>query len=169
MTESAIRYGIQSATPLIFPLLTAIGAAFRARQVRRAGGAVLETLIRWWLGGAVFLGAATVGVSFLLIPDYMAGSIGFPNGKPFQFEIAWANLGFALMGLLCITFRPGARLVTGLGYATFLWGATYGHIDQYMVGGDHEAGNTGGILVYDVAIPLVLIVPVLIQERRARR
>src|ERR671928_74034 len=33
--------------------------------------------------------------------DETARSIGWPTGNPFQEEIAWANLGGGIVGLLC--------------------------------------------------------------------
>ena len=40
----------------------------------------------------------------------------------------------------------------------FLWGATIGHLYQWFANGDHAPGNGGGVLVYDVLIPAVMII-----------
>ncbi len=39
----------------------------------------------------------------------------------------------------------------------FLWGAVIGHVYQWFANGDHAPGNTGGVLVYDLLIPAVMI------------
>lgn len=46
----------------------------------------------------------------------------------------------------------------------FLWGAEFGHLYQWFANGDHAPGNTGGVLVYDLLIPAVMI----ILARRSR-
>ncbi|MEU0090541.1 DUF6790 family protein [Kribbella sp. NPDC006257] len=40
----------------------------------------------------------------------------------------------------------------------FLWGAVIGHVYQSFANGDHAAGNTGGVLIYDLLIPALMIV-----------
>ncbi|MBW0102475.1 DUF6790 family protein [Pseudonocardia sp. KRD291] len=162
------HYVVSSATPMLVPLVCAIGAVISAGRARRRGapaGETLEIWMRWWFRGAIAVGAAIVGVSFLIAPDFMATTIGFVIANDFQREIAFANLGFALSAVLAVRLGFGARAAVTAGYAVFMWGATVGHIWQSVVLGDHAPGNTGGILVYDVVIPAVALVLVAVQWR----
>ncbi|WP_068747040.1 DUF6790 family protein [Tsukamurella pseudospumae] len=160
--NTSTQYLIHSATPVLFPVIAVIGASIRSA---RRPGRRLETWQRWWLTWAG-VGAAWVGISFLVAPDMMAHEIGFPIGNPFQFEIAFTNLGFAAMALVLAFRYPEFRLMYGVGYAIFLWGAAFGHLFQWFAHGDHQPGNTGGILVVDIMVPAVIIVLALLDRRR---
>lgn len=158
-----LQFVVHSATPLFFPLLAVVGAAVHSR---RRPGAALEVWQRWWLVCAVGCGASWVGISFLIAPDYMAETIGFATGSPFQFEIAFANLGFAVSGIALAFRQSNARLIFGIGYGIFLWGATIGHLHEWFNHDNHRAGNTGGILIYDIAIPAVIVFFALAAQRQ---
>src|SRR5919206_396357 len=51
--------------------------------------------------------------------DETARSIGWPTGNPFQEEIAFANLGFGVLGLLCSRMRGSFWTATGIGGSVF--------------------------------------------------
>ncbi|WP_306361328.1 DUF6790 family protein [Nocardia sp. CC227C] len=150
-------YLAQSAFPLIWPLAAVVGAFIRTRRSpsRRAA---LDTWQRWWAVTALGFGSLWMTVMFLAAPDMMATAIGFAR-TPFEFEIACANLGLAVMA-----FRAAApsatdreRVTIGLGAGMFLWGALIGHLYQWFANGDHAPGNTGGVLVCDLLFPAVMI------------
>ncbi len=65
--------------------------------------------------------------------------------------------------------RPGTtpreRITVGLGAGMFLWGAAFGHVYQWFANGDHQPGNTGGVLAADVLFPAVMIVLAWRQQR----
>ena len=102
------------------------------------------------------IGSLWMTVAFLVFPDVMAEAIGFPR-TPFLFEIAFANLGLAVMGFRAASASTRERLTIGLGAGMFLWGAVVGHVYQWFANGDHAPGNTGGVLVTDILIPAVMI------------
>ena len=162
--NASTEFLIHTSTPLIFPVAAAIWAAFRSA---RRPGERLEIWQRAMLVAAG-LGAAWVGVFFLIAPDTMANEIGFPAGNPFQFEIAFTNLGFAVMAFVLVRRHREFRLAYGAGYAIFLWGAAFGHLDQWFAHGDHQPGNTGGILIVDVLVPAAIIALAIADRRRAR-
>ena len=103
-------------------------------------------------------------ISFLAIPDAMATTIGFAR-TPFAFEIAFANLGLAVLGFRAVSASLRERITIGLAAGAFLWGATIGHLYQWLANGNDAPGNIGGVLAYDVLIPAVMI----ILARRAQR
>ena len=152
---NTFSYLAQSAFPVLWILVPAIGAFVRARRARTPQEA-LETWQRWWAIGAMGIGSLWMTVAFLAVPDVMATAIGFGR-TPFVFEIAFANLGLAVMGFRAASASARERITIGLGAGMFLWGAVVGHVYQWFANGDHAPGNTGGVLVNDVLIPAVMI------------
>ncbi|WP_367136521.1 MULTISPECIES: DUF6790 family protein [Streptomyces] len=158
-------YVVQSAVPLIWVLVAVLGALIRTRH-SPSRQAALETWQRWWAVAALGCGSLWLTIAFVTVPDVMATAIGF-NRTPFEFEIAFANLGLAVMGFRAASPSATARerITVGLGTGMFLWGAAIGHVYQWFANGDHAPGNTGGVLVCDLLFPAVMIA----LARRSRR
>jgi hypothetical protein len=154
---NTISYLSQSAFPVVFPLVAVVGAMIATRH-SPSRQAALETWQRWWAIAALAGTSLFTAVSFLVVPDVMATTIGFAR-TPFQFEIAVANIGLAVMAFRAASRAASARerITVGLGAGMFLWGALIGHVYQWFANGDHAPGNTGGILVTDLLIPAVMI------------
>ncbi|WP_410598299.1 DUF6790 family protein [Amycolatopsis sp. lyj-90] len=148
-------YLAQSAFPLVWVVVPAIGASIRARRATSAEER-LEIWQRWWAIGAFGLGSLWMTIAFLAFPDVMATAIGFER-TPFLFEIAFANLGMAILGFRAASASARERITIGIGGGMFLWGAVVGHVYQWFANGDHAPGNTGGVLVTDILIPAVMI------------
>ncbi|MFI9401417.1 DUF6790 family protein [Nocardia sp. NPDC052316] len=147
----------QAAFPLIWLLIAVAGALVRTRH-SPSREAALEIWQRWWAVAALGCGSLWMTIAFLTVPDEMATVIGF-TASPFQFEIAFANLGLAVLGFRAAAPSATARerITIGLGAGMFLWGALIGHLYQWFANGDHAPGNTGGVLVYDLLLPAVMI------------
>ncbi|MFD9789504.1 DUF6790 family protein [Streptomyces sp. NPDC059070] len=160
-----LPYAVQTTFPLLFMLVPALGAMLSCRR-RGPGRSTAEIWQRWWAVGALGIGSLYVTISFLAAPTVMADTIGFAH-SPFQFEIAFANLGLAVLGFRAASAPPRERLTSGLAAAAFLWGAAVGHVYQWFAHGDHSAGNTGGILANDVLIPAVMIALAARDVRRS--
>ncbi|KOT88593.1 hypothetical protein ADK86_32545 [Streptomyces sp. NRRL F-5755] len=162
---NTLPYAVQTAFPLLFMLVPALGALLSCRR-RAPGRPAAEIWQRWWAVGALGIGSLWITFAFLAVPDAMADTIGFAR-SPFQFEIAFANLGLAVLGFRGASASPRERLTSGLAAAAFLWGAAIGHVHQWFANGDHAAGNTGGILANDLLIPAVMIALATRDIRRA--
>jgi apolipoprotein N-acyltransferase len=160
-----VSYLARSAFPVVWILVPAIGAFVRARRVTSPRER-LEIWQRWWAIGAFGIGSLWMTVAFLVFPDVMATAIGFDR-TPFLFEIAFANLGLAVMGFRAASASPRERITIGLGGGMFLWGAVVGHVYQWFANGDHAPGNTGGVLVNDILIPAVMIILAVRSQRLA--
>jgi hypothetical protein len=74
--------------------------------------------------------------------------------SPFQTELGFASLGFALVGFLAWRGGYELRLAAVAGPAMFLLGAAGGHIYQLIAHDNHAAGNSGLLLWTDIVIPL---------------
>ncbi|MEV5572293.1 DUF6790 family protein [Spirillospora sp. NPDC052269] len=160
-----VSYLAQSAFPLVWILVPTVGAFVRARHATSPQER-LEIWQRWWAIGALGIGSLWMTVAFLVFPDTMATAIGF-HRTPFMFEIAFANLGLAVMGFRAASASARERVTIGLGAGMFLWGALVGHLYQWFAGGDHAPGNTGGVLVNDLLIPAVVIILAIHSRRLA--
>ncbi|MFI0258167.1 DUF6790 family protein [Streptomyces sp. NPDC017056] len=161
-----LPYAVQTAFPLLFLLVPALGALLSCRRRGRSRPAA-EIWQRWWSVGALGIGSLWITLAFLAFPEGMAQTIGF-TPSPFQFEIAFANLALAVLGFRGASASPRERLTSGLAAAVFLWGAAIGHVYQWFANGDHAAGNTGGILANDILIPAVMIALALRDVRGVR-
>jgi hypothetical protein len=89
--------------------------------------------------------------------DEVAEYIGWPKGNFFQKEIAYANLAFGILGILCIWLRGNFWLATIIGKSIFLLGAAQVHIDDRIKNKNIHAGNSGIILYMDILLPVILI------------
>ena len=81
---------------------------------------LLDLLIRWSFGVAVGAGAVFGFVGHTFEARQVAEQIGFPPGNPFQWEVAWANLGLGVVALIALLWmlasgrRRGAQKYAGL-------------------------------------------------------
>jgi len=82
----------------------------------------------------------------------VARSIGWEPDSPFQQEVAFANLGVGLTGVLCAWKRGGFWLATAIAGAAFYGGAAVVHIDEWRRTGN-KAINNAGAIAPDILIP----------------
>jgi uncharacterized membrane protein YphA (DoxX/SURF4 family) len=136
----------------ILGFLIQFGISRRGRSPQRA----LDLLLRWTFGVAVGLVGVFNFLGHTFEARQVAEQIGFPPGNPFQWEVAWANLGIGVMGLIAIVRRdfwwPAAIMS-----AIFSWGAAWGHIYQLVVNGNHHPYNAGPILYTAILLPLAIL------------
>jgi hypothetical protein len=74
--------------------------------------------------------------------------------SPFQFEVATASLGFAVVAFVAAWRSFDMRLAAVIGPAIFLLGAAAGHIYQMITVHNFAPGNAGVIFYMDILIPL---------------
>ena len=97
--------------------------------------------------------------------DMAAKFIGWEQ-SPFQLEVGFASLGFAVIGLMCISVKNlGFRTATVLCPTFFLWGAAGGHIYQMITNDNFSPGNAGIIFWTDIFLPIIGLVLLIIQWR----
>ena len=77
--------------------------------------------------------------------DMAARFIGWAD-SPFQREVGYASLGFAVLGFLAFRGSFDLRIATVVGPACFLLGAAGGHILEILRTGNLAPGNAGVIL-----------------------
>jgi hypothetical protein len=151
--------------------LVMLGVQFyskRALTLKRIIGTTLLSLLVVTVG----LGSIWASIGHSLFANQVASTIGWAPGSPFQQEVAFANLAFGVLGILCIWIRGNFWTATVIGVSIFLLGDAIGHISNILVTGNYATGNAGTVLVLDILVPLLLIgllVAYKILEERAVR
>jgi len=102
--------------------------------------------------------------------DYAAKTIGWAQ-SPFQLELAFSSLGFALVCFLVYSRKAQFRAKVGVVVAAviFGFGAAGGHIYQTIANADYAVNNTGLLLIGDIVINLVGLVFVIWHAIARRR
>jgi hypothetical protein len=114
----------------------------------------LPSLLNNFLLYVVFIYYFYNFIMHVFLGDMVAHFIGWPQ-SPFQAEVGYASLGFALVGLYAY-FRPyPAKVCAIVGPACFLWGAAIGHIYQIIHAHNFAPGNAGSVLYTDIIIPFI--------------
>jgi len=141
-------------------------ARTRTRTTATTTGAVLDYFILFSIGVSFTWNAVVHSV----FGDFSAEVIGWAQ-SPFQLEVAFASLGFALVGYLA--FPRGRdlllKLAAVLGVTPFLWGAAGVHIYEIVVNNNHAAGNAGAILWTDLLLPVFGLAAVWAHHRALAR
>ena len=149
--EQIIKF-LLSIFTLTFLIMAAIAVAI---SVARRGERHL------WEAAIAFYCLFGIGFTFLynivmhvFFGDMAAAFIGWEN-SPFQAEVGWASLGFAVLGFL--GFRGGfeMRLAAVVGPACFLLGAATGHVYQMITAHNFAPGNAGVIFWTDILFPIL--------------
>ena len=91
--------------------------------------------------------------------------IGWQN-SPFQAEVGFASLGFAVVAFLAVRGCHGLRVGAVVGPAFFLLGAAAGHIREIVVAHNFAPGNAGVMLYMDVLIPVMGLALLWMEHRR---
>jgi hypothetical protein len=125
---------------------------------------IVEKLLAWhvfWAIGVCFL------YNFIMhgfFGKMSAAFIGWAD-SPFQFEVATASFGFAVVGFLAAFRSFDLRLAAILGPGLFTLGAAAGHVRQMIVEHNFAPGNAGVIFYMDIAIPLFGFLLLWLQRR----
>ena len=148
-------------TCLVLGLVASAIAIARAPYVTRA--LVVEKLFAYFLLFSIFVSLFYNFVMHVFFGDMAAKFIGWAQ-SPFQAEVGFASLGFAVVGLLAFFGNRGLRIAAIVGPACFLWGAAAGHIYQMITADNFAPGNAGIIFWTDIAIPLIGFVFLWLQR-----
>ncbi|HEY4166192.1 MAG TPA: DUF6790 family protein, partial [Reyranella sp.] len=147
-----------------------IGLIFSAvaisRGPRRKATFVIDRLLAWHVFWAIGVGYLYNFVMHAFFGRLSASFIGWAD-SPFQFEVATASLGFAVVGFLAAFRSYDLRLAAIVGPSLFTLGAAAGHIREMLERGNFAPGNAGVIFYMDILIPAFGLV-LLYAARRSR-
>lgn len=104
-----------------------------------------------------------VGCAFLLTfvgqcvyaPE-VASCMGWQHSV-FQYEVAFSQLGVAVIGFLCVLYTAEFWLSAIIGASVWLWGAAIVHIVDSILRSNYSIGNIGFTLYWDLFLPFWLI------------
>jgi hypothetical protein len=134
--------------------LIASAIALGRRPKPRTRAEVVEALLAWFLFFSIGVSFAYNGVFHIFFGDLAARYIGWAN-SPFQAEVGYASLGFAVVGFLAFRGGREVRLAAIVGPAIFLWGAAIGHVMDMVRAHNVAPGNAGVIFWTDILLPLI--------------
>jgi hypothetical protein len=153
--EGVIRFVLSNFTLTFLVIgLVASGIALLRAPKPLTAPVVVEALFAWFL-------LFSIGVSFFynfvmhtFFGDMSAKFIGWAN-SPFQLEVGFASLGFAVVGFLAFRRSFDLRLAAVVGPSLFLLGAAGGHIYQMIAARNFAPGNAGIIFWTDILVPAI--------------
>jgi len=117
-------------TFFVLGLLASAIALWQARQPRTAA-VVVEALFSYFLLFSIGVSSLYNFVLHVFFGKLAAAFIGWED-SPFQLEVGFASLGFAVLGLLAFRGSLDMRLAAIVGPACFLWGAAGGYVYQMI-------------------------------------
>jgi len=148
--ETAIRLALENFTVSLLIIGFVVGgivAGFRREPLA-------EALLAWFLFFSIGVSLFYNFVMHVFQSEMAARFIGWED-SPFQIELGFASLGFALVGFLAFRGGPAVRLAAILGPAAFLWGAAGVHVHDMLTRGNFAPGNAGAIFFTDILGPLI--------------
>jgi hypothetical protein len=153
--EQAIAFILSNFTLTFLVLgLLASAVALTASGAWNRREAIVEALLAYFLFFSIGLSFFYNFVMHVFFGEMSARFIGWED-SPFQAEVGFASLGFAVVGFLAFRGGAGLRLAAVVGPACFLWGAAGGHVVQMIEANNFAPGNAGVIFYTDILIPLL--------------
>lgn len=151
---------------LSMPLIGLVVAAVQVLRLPRprAAARVVEICTRqfmFWVVGMAFL----CNFVFHTFFGELATSLIGWDDSPFQAEVGYASLGFALLGFYAAFSTFSVRVGAVLSITPFLWGAAATHIVDMIQSGNFAPGNAGFILWLDILLPAIGIVLLWLTRR----
>jgi hypothetical protein len=152
-------------TFFVLGLLASAIALWHARPPR-SSALIVEALFSYFVLFSIGFANLYNFVLHVFFGKLAAGFIGWED-SPFQLEVGFASLGFALVGLLAFRRSFDLRLAAIVGPAGFLWGAAGGHVYQMITAHNFAPGNAGVIFYSDILVPIVGFIFLSLQHRTA--
>jgi hypothetical protein len=153
-------------TLLVVGLLAAAVALARAPRPR-APGVVVDAVFAYFLLFSIGVAYAYNFVMHTFFGEMTARFIGWAD-SPFQTEVGFASLGFAVVGFLAFRGSFDLRLAAVVGPALFQLGAAGGHVYQMITAHNFAPGNAGAIFWTDILIPAIAFTLLWLQHRYPR-
>jgi hypothetical protein len=151
----AIAFLFQNFTLTLFVIgLIASGLTLLRRPRPWSKDVIVEALLSWFLFFSFGVSNLYNFVMHVFFGDMAAAFIGWAD-SPFQAEVGFASLGFAVVAFLAFKGSFDMRLAALLAPACFLWGAAAGHLVQMVIAHNFAPGNAGVIFYSDILLPIL--------------
>jgi hypothetical protein len=129
----------------------------------------LEIILMYYIVFAIGVTGLFAAYGHIFMANQIAQDIGWPTGSPFQTEVAFANLAFGVLGILCIWIRGKFWLATIIGSGVFLFADGIGHIIQIVNNHDYAPDNAGMILYTDLIFPILGLILYFFYDLQLRK
>jgi hypothetical protein len=126
--------------------------------------ALVEALFSYFVLFSIAISNLYNFVAHVFLGEAAARFIGWAD-SPFQREVGFASLGFAIVGLLAFRGSFDMRTAAVIGPACFLLGAAGGHIIEIIRAHNLAPGNAGMILYTNILLPLIGFTLLGLQHR----
>jgi hypothetical protein len=118
---------------------------------------IVKLFLLYQLVFSVGLTSLLAFIGLMFMSDFVAAFSGWPP-CPFDKQLANVNLGYAVLGILCIWKDDDFWLATILGSSIWLFGDGIGHLGDMLLHNNHTPGNVGVPLYTDLIIPVILMI-----------
>jgi len=125
-------------------------------EIPRTPFRVLELFMTYQLVFSIGLSSFLAFYGLAFLPNFVAAYTGWP-ASPFEELLANVNLGYGVLGIMCIWFREHFWTATIVGSSIWLLGDAGEHIYDALVNNNYAPGNVGVPLYTDIIIPFVLL------------
>tara|TARA_R110002124_G_scaffold133834_1_gene296355 strand:+ start:228 stop:755 length:528 start_codon:yes stop_codon:yes gene_type:complete len=161
--QTLITFVLSNFTLTLFVVGLVASAIAIARAPHVTRDLVIEKLFAYFLLCSIFISLFYNFVMHVFFGEMAARFIGWAQ-SPFQAEVGFASLGFAVVGLLAFFGNRGIRIAAIVGPAMFLWGAAGGHVYQMVTAHNFAPGNAGIIFWSDILLPVIGFVFLWLQR-----
>ena len=146
---------VVSSYPLSVPLLGLVFAAVALSRARKpvVATVIVDALLAYYVLFAIGINFFCNFILHVFFGALAARFIGWAD-SPFQAEVGYASLGFAVVGFLAFHGGFGMRAAAVIGPALFMIGAAIGHIQQVIATQNYAPGNGGFVLYVDFGVPI---------------
>ena len=163
-TSIAFFLSNYSLTFLLMGFVTSTVAIIKAAKSANFG-VIVEKLLAWFVFFNIGVSNFYNFVMHGFFGKMAAAFIGWSD-SPFQFEVATASLGFAVVGFIAAFRSFDLRLAAIVGPSVFTLGAAIGHIREMVTAHNFAPGNAGIIFYMDFVIPLIGFALLWLSRRR---
>ena len=129
---------------------------------------IVDVLFSYYLLFSIGINYLVNFILHVFFGDTIARFIGWEN-SPFQLEVGFASLGFAVIGFLAFKGSIGMRAAAVIGPSMFLWGAAGGHIYQMIKANNFAPGNAGTVFWMDIILPIIGFTLLYLYHRLKKR
>ena len=139
-------------TFFVIGMLVAVVQILKIAPERRQAEIVYEIVFKWFV---LFSVGVTYFYNFIVhtfFGEQSAQFIGWAN-SPFQLEVGFASLGYAVVGFIAFKKIWWLRLAAVVGPGLFMLGAAGGHVYQMIVASNFAPGNAGIMFYSDLFLP----------------
>ncbi len=167
--RSMITFILGNFTLTFFVLgLIASAIALAFSRERRTRPVIIEALFSYFLLFSIGFSFFYNFVFHVFFGELAAEFIGWAD-SPFQLEVGFASLGFAVVGLLAFKGSRDMRIASIVGPACFLWGAAGGHVHEMITTHNFAPGNAGVIFYSDILVPILGFIFLWLQRPSRRK